>query len=121
MDGDDQAGSAEPALHRTRLDERLLHRVELLAVGQPLDRDDRAALGLAARDQARADEDTVEVDRARPALALLAGVLGAGQPEPLAQHVEQALAGPHIVGDALVAVHRAADSHHASTAQYSSQ
>ena len=40
----------------------------------------------------------VEVDRARAALALLAGVLRAGQAEPLAQHVEQALARPHVVG-----------------------
>ena len=91
-------GRAEAALHGAGVDERLLHRVERLAVRQPLDGDHVAALRLAGRDEARAHGDAVEVDRAGPALALLAGVLGAGQPEPLAQDVEQALARPHVVG-----------------------
>ena len=42
-----------------------------------LDGHDRAPLGLPRRDQARAHEHAVEVDRARAALALLARVLGA--------------------------------------------
>ena len=79
-----------------------------LAVGQPLDRDDLAPLGLAGEHQAGADERAVEVDRAGAALALLAGVLGARQAEPLAQHVEQALALPDVVGLAPLAVDRAA-------------
>ena len=53
----------------------------------------------------------VEVDRARPALALLAGVLGPGQPEPLTQDVEQALALPHVVGLPPLAVDRQVHPH----------
>ena len=102
--GDDQARRAESALHRAGLDERLLHRVQLAAGRQALDGDDLAALGLPGEHQAGADELAVEVDRARAALALLAGVLGARQAEPLAQHVEQALALPDAVGLACLAV-----------------
>ena len=67
-------------------------------VGEALDGDDLAALGLAGRDQAGADRHAVQADRAGAALALLAGVLGAGQAHPLAQHVQQALALPDVVG-----------------------
>ena len=64
-----------------------------------------------ASDEARADELAVEVDRAAAALALLAGVLGAGQREPLAQHVQQALALPDAVDLARLAVDRAGQPH----------
>ena len=66
--------------------------------------DDLAALRLAGGDQAGADRLAVEVDGAGAALALLAGVLGAGQAQPLAQHVEQALARPDVVDRLLGAV-----------------
>ena len=74
-----------------------------------------AAVGLAGRDQAGAAGDAVEVDRARAALALLAGVLGAGQAHPLAQDVEQALALPDVVGLAALAVDRDRDPHQAAS------
>src|SRR5262249_22215756 len=48
--------------------------------------------------EAGADRDAVQADRARTALPLLAGVLGAGQAHALAQDVQQALALPHVVG-----------------------
>ena len=109
---DDQPGRAEPALHRAGVEERLLHRVQRRRrSGQPLDRHDVAALRLAGGDQAGAHDDAVEVDRARAALALLAGVLRAGQAQPLAQDVEQALALPHVVGLPLLAVDRQVDPH----------
>ena len=69
------------------------------------------ALRLAGRDQAGAHHDAVEVDRAGPALALLAGVLGARQAEPLAEHEQQRLALPHVVGDRGRAVDRAGHAH----------
>ena len=46
--------------------------------------------------EARAHERAVDEHAARAALALLAGALRAEQPEPLAQHVEQALAEPRV-------------------------
>src|SRR3712207_3381816 len=102
---------AEPALHPSGLDERYLHRVEALAVGYPFDGDDLAALGLAGEHQARADEHAVEVDRAGPALALLAGVLRPGEPESFAQDVEEALALPDAFGLPDLAVHLELEPH----------
>src|SRR5215217_350009 len=109
--GDDQAGGAEAALDGAGFDERLLYRVEGVVGGQALDGGDLGALGLAGQDQAGADQDAVQVDRTRAALALLAGVLGAGQAEALAQHVQQALALPDVVGLAGLAVDRAGHAH----------
>ena len=104
---DDQARRAEAALHRAGLEERAAAPGAAPSlVGEPLDRDDVTALRLPGGDQAGTHGDTVEVDRARPALALLAGVLRAGQPDPLAQHVEQALALPDVVGLPALAVDR---------------
>ena len=65
----------------------------ILAARQPLDRGHAAGIALADRDQARVDGLAVEHDGARAALALAAALLGAGQPQVLAQHVEQALHG----------------------------
>src|SRR5262245_35315020 len=96
---DQQARRAEPALHGAGLDERLLDRVQPVAVGQALDRTDVAALRLPGRHEARADRRAVEVHRAGAAFALLTGVLGAGQSHPLAQDVQQALALPDVVHD----------------------
>src|SRR5213078_914267 len=56
-----------------------------------LDGDDPAAIALAGRHQARVHHLAVELDRARAALALAAALLGPGQPQVLAQHVEQPL------------------------------
>jgi hypothetical protein len=91
--------------------ERLLDRVEGGAVGEALDGDDLGAFGLGGQDQAGADEDPVQVDGAGAALALLAGVLGAGEAEAFAQDVEEALAFPDVVGVARLAVDRAGHAH----------
>ena len=112
--GDDQPGCAEPALHGAGGQERLLDRVELLVAGrEPLDRHDaRAPLAPApAEHEAGAHERAVEVDRARAALALLAGVLRSRQAHALAQHVEQALPLPDAVDLAALAVDRALEPH----------
>src|SRR3712207_308849 len=109
--GNYEPGRAEPALHPSGLDERLLNRVEVLAIGYRFDGDDLAALGLAGEHQARADEHAVQVDGAGPALALLAGVLRPGEPEPFAQDVEEALALPDTVGLPDLAVHLEPEPH----------
>ena len=80
-------------------------------VGQALDGDDLAALDLTGRDQTGTHRHAVEADRAGAALALLAGVLRAGQPHALAQDVQQALALPHVVGLLLTAVDGEIDAH----------
>jgi hypothetical protein len=57
-----------------------------------------AAGRLRCRDQAGASRQAVQQHGARAALALLAGVLAAGQAESLAQREQQALARPDVVG-----------------------
>ena len=98
----DEAGRAEPALHRAGLDERALHVGHRAAfVGlQPFDGHDLGADGRRREHEARAHEHAVDEHRARAALALLAAGLRARQPEPLAQHVEQALTEPRRRPDA---------------------
>ena len=92
----DEARRAEPALHGARLRERLLHRVERTVSGEALHGHHVVPVGLRGEDQARADELAVEKDRARAALALLAGVLGAGQLEAIAQGRQEALTRPDV-------------------------
>ncbi|CAM5430010.1 hypothetical protein SGLAM104S_07330 [Streptomyces glaucescens] len=83
-------------------------------VREALHGDDVAAFGLPGGDQAGADRHAVEAYGARAALALLAGVLGARQPEPFPQHVEQGLALPDVVGFLWPSVDGEADTHHAA-------
>src|SRR5674536_4992 len=113
--GHDQPRRTESALDRSGRDVRLLHRMQGVAVGESLHCLDASALGLAGRDQAGADQRAVQVDRAGATLALFAGVLRAGEPEPLAQHIEQALALPDPVGLPGLAVHRAVQLHVSSS------
>lgn len=83
-------------------------------VRQALHGDDVAALGLAGGDETGAHGHAVQADRAGTALALLAGVLGAGQAEPLAQHVQQGLALPDVVGLLGASVDGEVDAHYAA-------
>ncbi len=94
--GDDQAGSAEAALHGAGGDERALHGMQPPVGCKALDRHDLPPVGLRAVHEARAHELAVEQHRAGAALALLAGALGARQVEPLAQHEQQALRAQHV-------------------------
>ena len=90
VDGDDEAGRAEPALHGAGVDQGLLHVGEQLAVAgraEALDGGDLAADGAGGQLEAGAHQLAVDEHRARAALALLAGVLGAGQAEAVAEHV----------------------------------
>ena len=101
----DQAGRAEAALDGALVDERRLHGGQLAVVLLALDGLDRLAHGGRGQDQARAHEGPADLHRARPALALLAGVLGAGQVEAVPQDVEQALAQPGVLDLVGPAVH----------------
>src|SRR4051812_23700989 len=88
---DDKARRAEAALQRRVFEEFLLHRMQLVAFGDALDRRDLAALGLDAEHQARAHDLAVGDDRAGAAIARAAAFLAAGQAELVAQHVEHGL------------------------------
>src|SRR5512132_723553 len=94
--GHDHPGDAEDALHRPLLDEGPLDVGQLARGAEPLDGADVAAGGVGAHHAAGGDQDPVQQHRAGAALALLAGVLGAGQAEALAQHVQQALPDPGV-------------------------
>src|SRR5205807_7531647 len=119
VSGHDQARRAEAALDGPTLQESVLDRVQAVPVREALDRRHPAALGLAREHEAGADQGVVEVDRAGPALALLARVLGAGQAHALAQDVEQALALPGHVDLSKLAVDRALEPHVTTSSRYS--
>src|SRR5829696_2994050 len=92
--GHDHPGDAEAALDSALLHEGPLHIGQLALGAQPFDRADLAADRVGGQDAAGGDQDTVQHERAGAALALLAGILGTGQAEAFAQHVQQALADP---------------------------
>ena len=76
--------------------ERLLQRMERLAVRQALHRLDLVAVHLRREQQARAHGGAVDGDGAGAADAVLAAEVGAGQVEVVAQEVGQRLA--HLDG-----------------------
>ena len=84
-------GRAVAALGGAQLGEGLLQRVEPAAVGHALDGLDLASLALDGQRQAGEHRLAVDQHGARAALAQLAAVLGAGEVELLAQHLEQGL------------------------------
>ena len=101
----EDAGRAVAALHRARVDERLLQRMQRQdrlghvkpgassrSRRQPFDRDDLAARGAFGRHQAAHHGHAVQPDRAGAALAFGAAFLGAGQTGILAQRAQQGLA-----------------------------
>ncbi len=89
---DDEAGRAEAALQRPVLEELALDRMQFAALGNALDRCDRAALGLGGEHQAGADHLAVQHHGAGPAIARAAAFLRASQAKLEAQCVEQGFA-----------------------------
>src|ERR1044071_5259795 len=85
----DHAGGTEPALQAVMLAERGLHRMELAAVGEPLDRRDLGAIGLDREHRAGLDRLAVDVHGARAALARIAADVGARETEGAAPGFEQ--------------------------------
>lgn len=96
MHGHGHAGDAEAALHGAALGKGPLDVGGFAVGGEPLDGTDLAAGGGRRGHQAGGDEPPVHLDVAGPALTLRAPVLGPGEPEPLAQHVEQRLPDPGL-------------------------
>ena len=88
-DGDDQAARAIAALRGVFFEKRALHGVELAVVAEPLDGDDLAALEFGHGADAAQHLLPVGNHRAGAALLEPAAELGAHQPEPVAQHVDQ--------------------------------
>ena len=106
--GHDEPRRAEPALDRPLVDEGRLQVGELAPFGilHALEGDDLRSGQGCGEHEAGADQLPVHQHRARPALPLLAAGLGRGQPEPLAEDVEQALPEPCAVDRVVGAVDR---------------
>src|SRR5690606_7422156 len=99
-DRDHESGRTESTLDGTGLDERLLDRMQLVAGrGQTLHCHHAGPHRLRRRDEAGAHREVVEQHRAGATLALLAGVLRAGQTDPFPEQEQQALARPYAIGD----------------------
>ena len=93
----DHAGGAEAALERLRIEKGLLHRVQLVAVGQPLDGGDLVVRAAEGRHEAGVIWLAVEPDGAGAAIALVAALLHAEKTE-VAQERPQALTGRRLGG-----------------------
>ena len=87
LGGDQDPGRAEAALERVVPRNASCSGVSSPVAGEPLDRHDLAAVGLHGEQQARADGDAVEPDRARAADAVLAADVRPGQAERVPQEV----------------------------------
>ncbi len=91
--GQDHRRRAVAALHAVRLAERILHGRELARPGRhALDGGDGVAVGLHREHQAGAHRRAVDQHGAGAAHAVLAAGMRAGEPQPLAQAIEQARA-----------------------------
>jgi hypothetical protein len=86
----DLARGAVAALEGVVRQERRLHRVQRVAVREALDRGDLRALERDGEEQARIDAPPVHEDGAGAALSVIAPLLRAGEPHPLAKRVEEA-------------------------------
>src|ERR1041384_5300962 len=102
------AGRAEPALQAVLLPEALLQRVQRAAGGEALDGLDRRPVGLDREHGAALDRLAVEANRARAAARGVAADVRAGQPEVLADEVDEQRAGRDGAG-LLLAVDRDGD------------
>src|SRR5262245_46383692 len=89
----DHPGGAEAALEAVLVPESLLERMERGPVGHPLDRPDLGAVRLDREHRARLGAPAIDVDGARAAVARVAADVRAGQPERVAEQVDEEEAG----------------------------
>ncbi len=82
--------------------------MEFISLGQSLDGNDTRAVGTGGGHQAGQHGHAIHPHCAGSALALATSVLGAGQPQVLAQHLQQGLAARPVYND-LLSVDRARD------------
>ena len=108
--GQHHARRAEPALQAVALGEALLHRVQLGPVGQTLHGAHPAAVGHRRQHRARLDRRLVQPHHAGPAVGGVAAPVRAGQPQLVAQEVDQQQPGFDLAGVA-GAVDRHGDLH----------
>src|SRR6185437_5094375 len=92
-----EAGRAEAALQAVMVHERLLHRMQVIALRQPLDGADLFAVSLHGEHQARAHRRAVDDDGAGAADAVLAADMRAGLAAVLADRVDERA--PRLDGD----------------------
>src|SRR5262249_18170731 len=88
----DHARRAVAALQAVLLAKSFLHRMELVAVREPLDRRDFRAVRLHGENRAGLHRAPVQMNRACAALARVAADVRAGESEPVAQKINQQLA-----------------------------
>src|SRR5207248_9034090 len=81
LGGDQETRRANAALQSRELQEFLLERMQLVAIGDALDRADLAALRLGTEHQAGADDTAIESDGTGAAIAGAAAFLAAGKPD----------------------------------------
>jgi len=84
-----ESGRAEAALQPMMVHERLLQRVQIVAVRQTLDRADFPTVRLHGEHQAGAHRLVVDDDCAGAANAVLAADMGAGLPAVIADRIDQ--------------------------------
>ena len=109
--GHQLTGDTEAALHSALLQERVLERVQRVALGQAFDCRDVATVRFDPENQARVDDLAVKSNGARAALADQAALLRAGQANVVAQHIEKCV----VRRDrdlSTLAVERQANLHH---------
>ena len=99
--GHDHPGRTEAALQAGVPGERGLQRIEGLAPAHSLDGGDLRAGRLDREEEARADRQAVEPDRAGSADPVLAADMGARETEVVAEHVRQEPARLDATGEAL--------------------
>src|SRR6185295_14537252 len=101
-------GRAEAALQRVALAECLLEIGDRAGIGHALDRLHARAVALDGEREAAAHDHIVETDRAGAAHAVLAADMTAGEPERVAQEIDQRRARLDRLGDGF-AVHSEPD------------
>ena len=87
--GYSKAGCTEAALSPIMAHKRLQYPAKIGLLCQPLDGDHGAPADLHGQEMAGVHRLPVQQDRARPALATVAGAFGPGQIEMVAQYLEK--------------------------------
>ena len=85
----DLAGRAIAALERVMVDESLLDRMKRTHLAKPFDRNDVRSIKCHCELQAGIDPLSIDEDRARTALTVIAAFLGAGELEIASEEVKQ--------------------------------
>src|SRR5262245_5955364 len=101
LGGHDHPGGAEAALEAVLFPEALLDGMQLAVFGEPLDRGDRGAVGLDGEERAGLHRLPVHLDRAGATLAGVASHVRAGEPNHLADVVDQQQSRLDLVAHAL--------------------